>query len=239
MMDHRFTDEEMSAFLDGEASVDLARRIEVARETDPAFAADLDMMQAAGASIKGGFDAMLQGAPVMPAIASPKNRTQWRSVAAGLVAGICLTGAVAAAWTATRPPAWERYVAAYQALYIPATVAGASLGQDTARARIAELSPALGIDLSALPDLPGLDLRRAQLLGYEGQPLMQIAYADADGQPVALCIIALSGSDTAPVMRQMEGMPAAAWSTATHAFLLIGGQAETVAQAARVAQAAL
>ncbi|WP_050529677.1 hypothetical protein [Pseudaestuariivita atlantica] len=238
-MVERFTDEEISAFLDGEADPALAVRIAAARDADPDFAADLAAMEAAGAHLVAGFDALMADAPDAPDLSPAAGRIAWRGMAAGFAAGIAVAAIAGAGWLYSRPPAWERYVAAYQALYVPATVAGADLTPDAARARIAELAPELGIDLSALPDLPGLNLRRAQMLGHDGQPLLQIAYADAEGRPVALCIIARAGGASAPVMREMEGLPAVAWATDAHAFLLIGGTAETVQKAAKVARAAL
>ncbi len=237
-----FTDEELSAWLDGEAPPELSARIAAARRTDAGLAEDIARLEAAGKAMKGGFEATLAGAPELPAaLAAPEPSQGWTpgALGAGLVAGLALAALGLGAWSLTRPPVWERYVASYQALYVPQTIAGAGLSEEAARAQIAELAPQLGLDLSALPDLPGLELRRAQMLGLNGKPLLQIAYADTSGRPVALCIIARGKGPSDPVARRMEGLNAVAWSTEAHGFLLIGGEDGTLDRAAEAVRAAL
>ena len=66
--------------------------------------------------------------------------------------------------------------------------------------------------------------KRAQVLGFRGKPLVQIAYLRNDGTPVALCIIPAGPDAKGVSMGAAEGLDVARWNTPGYGFLLIGGQ---------------
>ena len=99
-----------------------------------------------------------------------------------------------------------------------------SLTEAERAAQLAEVSAALGLDLTSVPDAEGLTLKRAQVLGFNGKPLVQLAYQRADGTPVALCIIPAGPDGKAVSMGVAQGMELARWNTPGFGFLLIGGQ---------------
>lgn len=228
----RFSDEELTAFLDGEADNALHAEIEATLETDPALSDQLAALDIPLAPIAEAYEVLLQSAPPMPALpepaAAPAPRGRWGlglgTFATGLAAGLAV--AMFTGFGTSPPPAtrgWVSFVASYQALYTPETLAMANPTADEAALQLAAVSDALGLDLSSLPAAQGLTFKRAQVLGFRDKPLIQIAFTRADGTPVALCIIP-AGPDATPVdMGQSEGLGLARWNTPGFGFLLIGG----------------
>lgn len=152
---------------------------------------------------------------------------------AGLVIGVF----------ASRPDAgpvgWHAYVASYQALYVTDTLAEVTQSPEATATQLAKVSGKLGRPLGAATTIPGLTYKRAQVLGFNGAPLAQLAYLGKDGAPLALCILAKTEAAALETMK-LEGMEAASWSDGNYAYLLIGGQdAEQIAQAATHLKAAL
>ncbi|MBM7068569.1 hypothetical protein [Actibacterium sp. 188UL27-1] len=143
----------------------------------------------------------------------------------GLLVGLCLYG-----WFATTPSKaadWQEQVAAYQMLYVPATVAAITPSPDalTEQFKVAAALIDLDLEQGALSALPELTLKRAQVLGFRDAPLVQIAFSAPDGTPIAFCIYrpndGLAQADLQ--MSELSGLRTAGWSTQTHGFLLIGG----------------
>jgi len=121
---------------------------------------------------------------------------------------------------------WRQAVAEYVSLYTPETLAGIP---DEAGARAGELG-AIGKKLGfALPldkvALPELDLKRAELLQYDGKPLAQIAYLDRQNQVLALCIYADGDADAAAASEERAGLNIVHWSSRGRAFMLAGHMA--------------
>ena len=72
-------------------------------------------------------------------------------------------------------------------------------------------------------DAEGLHYRRAQVLGFEGAPIVQLAYVTETGVPVALCVLRGDGAeDAAVVTTERHGMPAAQWANNGREYLLVG-----------------
>ncbi len=228
----RFSDEELTAFLDGEADDALQAEIEAALDADASVAEQMAALDVPLAPIAEAYEALLQDAPPMPAlpepVAAPSPRGRWGfgigTFATGLAAGLAV--AMFAGFGTPEEPAprgWVSFVASYQALYTAETLAADNPSPAEAALQLASVSDAIGLDLSALPAAGDLTFKRAQVLGFRGKPLIQIAFARADGTPVALCILP-SGPDAKPVdMGQAEGLGLARWNTPGYGFLLIGG----------------
>jgi hypothetical protein len=68
------------------------------------------------------------------------------------------------------------------------------------------------------------EYKRSQILGFEGRPLMQVAYLSRVGSPVVLCIMRSDATAALGVKTDvMQGMAAATWRKGNYEYLLIGG----------------
>ena len=126
----------------------------------------------------------------------------------------------------TIAPGWKQQVAAYQSLYVPQTVAAIDATDADLAQQFADAAAAIDLDLQrgVLAGLSGLKLRRAQVLGFQGRDLIQVAFQASDGTPIAFCIIESDADRTDPKIEDLAGLAAASWNTGTHAFLVIGGE---------------
>lgn len=239
-----FSDEDLSAFLDGEADATLEAEISAALETDEALGERLASLDIPVAAIKQAFDDMMVDAPSLPANffadmpevapiapAAPANtnaRPRWGmgivTFATGLAAGLAV--AVFTGFGTPEPAqrGWVSFVASYHALYTTATLSGFETSQQEAAVQLASVSEQLGLDLAALPQAEGLTFKRAQILGFNGKPLVQISFLRDDGTPVALCIIPAGPDEQGLSMGAAEGLELARWNIPGYGFLLIGGQ---------------
>jgi anti-sigma factor RsiW len=232
MDDRQFTDEDLTAFLDAEADADLSAAIGARRETDAALAARLEALDIPLVQIAGAYDAMLANAPAMPAFVndtkSVPRRFGWGwgagTFAGGLAAGLAVAAFLGLGAPTPAKPGWVAYVASYQALYTTQTLTlSAPPSHDETQAQLAAVSAALGLDITALPMAQGLTFKRAQVLGFNGKPLIQIAFLRDDGTPVALCIIP-AGPDTEGMeLDTAQGLDLARWNAPGFGYLLIGG----------------
>ena len=230
-----FSDEDLTAYLDGEADSDLSSAIDAALETDADLGARLAGLDVPIAMIAQAFDAQLISAPPMPdiAAAAPASantnaRPRWLwgmgTFGTGLAAGLAVALFTGLGTPEPAPRGWVSFVASYQALYTTATLATDDPSPEQAAQQLAKVSAAINLDLAALPQAQGLTFKRAQVLGFNGKPLVQIAYMRDDGTPVALCIIPAGPDPQTLNMGAAEGMDIARWNTPGFGFLLIGGQ---------------
>ncbi|MEO0370211.1 MAG: hypothetical protein AAF231_02035 [Pseudomonadota bacterium] len=223
-----FTDEDLTAYLDGEASAALTHDIEKQLEDDPALAAELQALRAAEAAFTADQDALLSLAPSMPALpATPRTTPAWITALGGMAAGLVIaagfTWSLMSGQGSGQDPDWRAVVANYQSLYVTETLAGVAEPQSVSEAKLAELSGVLGLDLTDLPKVDGLNYRRAQQLGYQGTPLAQLTFLTEDGGPVALCILQVGGPDSDGVETQvLDGLAAYSWVDNGYGVLLIG-----------------
>ncbi|MEL6585349.1 MAG: hypothetical protein AAFY65_14555 [Pseudomonadota bacterium] len=223
-----FTDEELTAYLDGEASDDVSSRITAALAQGSGGVSDrLEALGAALGPMQAAYGALLNEAPKMPVLPSnapARGRPRLALVAASvatLVLGFGIGQWNPAAGAVERD--WMTYVASYQALYVPETLPKAVPSEAERLAQLGRLGFVLGLDLP-LPEVEGLTYARGQVLGFDGVPLIQLAFATEAGTPVALCIIERpEDQDTAIALARREGLEAAAWIDGGYGFLLIGG----------------
>lgn len=233
--DRHYSDEDLTAFLDGEAPRTLARALEADVPTDSRLAARLDALDISKSALRDAFTVDLASAPPMPNLppaasitSPPQTSRRWIGTALGFGAGIAAGLAVAvsldlAAPTAPAAPAsggWLATVATYQMLYTSETLAQAEPGDP---ATLAALSDVINLDLSGLAQIDGLEFRRAQRLGFNGKALIQVAYALPDGTPFAICILQSTKAARGAEFKELKGMQAADWTTGQHGILLIGG----------------
>ncbi|PDS76834.1 Fis family transcriptional regulator [Rhizobium sp. L43] len=239
------SDEDLTAFIDGELTAEEAARIEAMVNEDESTAERLEVLARASLPFKQAFapllseapreklETMLAAIPTQPS-ARPASTPAFASrrrflgaLAASLVAGIAIDRAVIGIGRGLSAKdensEWRAVVADYISLYTPETLAGPAPSREDQAAQLAGLDEKLGLSLSPeAVSLPGIDFKRALLLQYDGKPLAQIAYLDPETGPMALCIVKSDKGPKAPDLESRKGMNVVYWSNATHAFMLIG-----------------
>lgn len=229
MSERAFSDEDLTAYLDGEADADLESALSQALETDAALIARLESLDAPIAAIRDGYAALLAEAPEMPDMAPAKAPSYlWRGIGtfgAGIAAGLAVAAVGGLLRAPEAPsPGWKAMVANYQNLYGIETLADATPSAEMRATQMAHVSAIIGLDLSDLPNTAGLTFKRAQVLDFNGRPLAQIAYTRADGTPVALCILTGANPVETPVSASVvQGLGATSWNAGGFGYLLIGG----------------
>lgn len=237
-------DEDLTAYLDGEAGAELSHRIEQALEHDLSLKDRLSALTLDISSLRREFLTTHPEPPELPALPPlRKERGIARVFVTGLAAGLGISALLFAADFIRPQPAegWASFVASYQMLYTPETLNTADPTADDRASQLQRVSSAVDLDLSDLPDVSGLKFKRAQVLGFRGKPLIQIAYQSPDGTPVALCIILSDRSAPLDMTEgEAEGLHTVRWDRANHQFLLIGDvEAQHLLQAAEVFAASL
>ncbi len=232
-----YSNEILKSFLDGTLPEDEARAIETTLETDVELGDRIKALDTFAAPVRAVMESIpsqerierLQGELLQKTAPVSANYSGWgwQKIAAGIAFGI-IAGWSANTLSTPEPnkPSWRMEVANYQALYVPETVAHINNTPDMLEQQFARASSAVNLELSEneLNATDGLQLARAQVLGFSGKALVQIAYKDSKGMPIALCIIAkpnIAPKDSTK-FEVLQGMHSATWETATHQFLLIG-----------------
>lgn len=219
-----YSDEKLTAYLDDELEAAETAAITRAVAQDPAVAARLAALDLDMAALQSAFAPLLNEAPGALPAASRWSRRLAYAAAACLLLGV---GAGVFGFITPAKNGWEIEVAHYQALYVGDTLAGIAPDEARLASQLTRASGLLGLPLEteALAGFEGMTLRRAQVLGYEGQVLIQIAYSMADGTPVAFCILKRQHAVDMPIEGvELVGLAAAKWQNAEHGFLTIGGQ---------------
>ncbi|QRM43001.1 anti-sigma factor [Rhizobium sp. BG4] len=237
------SDEQLTAFLDGELPQQEMARIEALANEDEEVAARIEFLANGSMPFREAFAPLLDEAPqqkleaMLAAIPAPAaaaktersaitRRGLFGALAASLAVGIIADRAylgIGRNLGRDEGSEWRSVVAEYIALYTPDTLAGPVPPADVQTAQLARVDSKLGLNLS--PEavaLPGVDFKRAQLLEYDDHPLAQIAYLDPETGPMALCIVRSEKGAKEPDIEGRKGMNVIYWSTATHAFMLIG-----------------
>ncbi|MBX4860432.1 anti-sigma factor [Rhizobium bangladeshense] len=238
------SDEDLTAFIDGELTAEEAARIQTMVNEDESVAERLEFLVRASLPFEQAFapllaeaprqklEAMLAAMPASPARSGPAPAFATRrrflgALAASLIAGIAIDRAVIGIGKGfsakDENSEWRAVVADYISLYTAETLAGPVPGREDQAAQLAGLDEKLGLSLSPeAVSLPGIDFKRALLLQYDGKALAQIAYLDPETGPMALCIVKSDKGPKAPDLEHRKGMNVVYWSNATHAFMLIG-----------------
>lgn len=233
-----YSDEELTAYLDGEAEHAPLSEIESALGKDPGLRRRLDALTIERSQIQSAFDHLLSAAPEPPDVVvedvASGPVTGWRRT--GIAAAVGLLCAVLG-WSAGQwgqsatEQTWQDYVATYQALYVGPTLVHIEQSPVDAEQELARVSTAIDkdLDLSSISSVEQLDYKRAQILGFEGQPLIQLAFLSKVGAPIALCIMRAETQSSAGVaLTTLQGLSAATWTKDGFDYILIGGGDEAM-----------
>lgn len=238
---YRFGDAELIAYLDGRLDDSRRQAIEDALKDNSALQYRLRELDVNTLQIRDAFDSMLISAPTAdlppaapslvrrqvqcdPASVSKPSRWRW-AVAA------CLMVAVAAGWFARSAfdnvgeeiPHWQVAVADYQRLYTLETLGAAQPDPLQAAQQLNKVSQNSGLTVTTeMVDIPGLTFRRAQTLGINGQPLIQLAFSTAQGVPVALCFTRDKATTDTIAKNAIAGLNSSSWGNGEFGFIIIG-----------------
>jgi anti-sigma factor RsiW len=220
-----FSNEDLTAYLDGEADVGLSQAIDEAKAASPDVRARLEVLRIDAATVRAAFDAVLP-ASIIGAPSRQVAQMPWRALAATALISLAVGWGASHLVVRSQTETWQHYAATYHAMYVSDTLAHVRPTVQTTADELQRVSAALGLAIQheALARSDQLEFKRAQMLGFEGQPVAQLAFVTKSGAPVALCITRTNGVWTETVStRQMLGMSAATWSKGPYQYLLIGG----------------
>jgi anti-sigma factor RsiW len=219
-----FSNEELTAYLDGEASQADRHHIDALKVNDPVLRARLSQLEIDTTAIRNAFQTMQ--APAFNIAPKQKAVTQkgwWRTAAAiALAFGI---GLLSSQFLQSSPE-WQQQAASYHELYSSDTLAGLAATDGMQQDQMAAVSKAIGKEMSVaqVSAGPDFEFKRAQLLGFNKKPLAQIAYASKEGAPFALCIFADGATKTLePTFQRMGKIDTATWSDGSHTYLVLSG----------------
>jgi anti-sigma factor RsiW len=252
------TDEELTAFIDGELPVADSEQLARLIENDETIAERVAFLAGASLPLAEAYAPLLDDAPrdrlramldTVPSSAPSEpdtgrqplvTRRVLAAMAASIVAGVLLDRALLTFDRSETPESsdWRSAVADYIALYTAETLAGPAPDLDAQMLQLSHFNGDLGLSLSpGTVALPGAEFRQAQLLRYNDHPLAQLLYLDPQTGPVALCIVASKSGVSTPETESRKGMNVVYWSDGTHAYMLIGhtstGRMAEMAQAVR------
>jgi anti-sigma factor RsiW len=242
-------DGDLVGYLDGALTREARGALQEKIARDPALAERLRILQAGGRPFRQAFDAVLDAAPAgrLAAMLEMELRRRhdsgvrqrrlpaWAAIAASLVMLVAGLGAGYGLRTFGVPfvkseagaeadsGAWETMLASDLALYSPEGLAMIGPGGAPSDAELAAIGAKLNVTLSASRlALPGLTLKQARLLAFDGAPFAQLVYLDPQHGPVAFCIFASHGGAEAPEAKARAGMNLVYWSSARAGYMLIG-----------------
>ncbi|WP_420583977.1 hypothetical protein [Ruegeria sp.] len=231
----KFSDETLKAYLEGTLDEAEARAIEDAVEADPDLEQCLMALDSFAPVVQSVFERLPAETPQVD-LPNPVAAAPVRSAGGGLrllaVAASVAVVAVAATFWATRPQplGWAAQAAIYQSLYVPDTIASLDTSPQALDAQFALAEEQLGrsLDREALEALPGMELKRAQVLSFKGKPLIQVVFADAQGQPFAFCVIRQGEGAPNKDVKQavLSGLATATWAQDGYGYMLIGSNAQ-------------
>ena len=236
-----FTDTQLKDYLAGRLDPDQAATLEQTLADDQGLEDRLLSFERAGSA---GLRDAMQGIPLTerlvpiqeqfsnadePVAVAPPIRSRWpgaiaAAAAAAVVAGVLMLNGPAG----NSADRWQEQVAIYQALYVTQTLAAVQADPGDVAGQLARSAEVLGrpLPLDAVGELDGLSLLRAQVLGFEGKPLIQMAYLSEDGVPVALCAIRLGEQSADIVSETLAGLPSVHWSDGAFSYMIVGDIAQ-------------
>jgi hypothetical protein len=228
------SDEQLVAYLDDQLDTELRSRIDAAINDDPALSLRLQWLARSNLPFKDAYDELGQQAPTdrlqamldtLPSPARPALSRRWfLAAAAGLVVSGVLADRLFLGWQSSQQKTnWRGLVADYMSLYVPQTLEHLPGDEATQRAQLRTIDARLGLTLApAQLTLPRLELKRAQILEYDGVPIAQITYLDPAHGPMALCVTRSNSGSRHFAQEHRHNMNIVYWADLEHAWMLIG-----------------
>jgi anti-sigma factor RsiW len=237
-------DADLLAYVDGQLPAQRRSEVEAAVAGDTELVARVAALRASVLPYAAAFDSQ-QLPPLPPQLSasvaallddsrlSGRSRRQrtWPRMAAAFAAGVLccavalnlLSGAGTPMSAAAQVSPWIKAVADYQQLYSRATVADVTEDPQLSTRVIADLRATDGLSVQ-VPDLrsAGLAFKRVQRLSFHQQPVVQMVYLPAQGEPVALCVTADARADESPHMQQLGELNAVTWRRNNLGYVLLG-----------------
>ncbi|WP_448108026.1 anti-sigma factor family protein [Pseudomonas azerbaijanoccidentalis] len=233
-MNAKLSDEQLVAYLDDQLDTEQRQRIEAAIAEDPMLGLRLQWLNRSSLPFKAAYDEVSRQAPMdrlqgmldaLPSPARPPLSRRWfLAAAAGLVMGGVLSDRLFLGWQASQEKEnWRQLVADYMVLYVPQTLDHLPGDEAAQRSQLRTIDSLLGVNLTpAQLTLPRAELRRAQILEYDGVPIAQISYLDPVHGPMALCITRSDSGTRHFAQERRRGMNIVYWADMEHAWMLIG-----------------
>lgn len=226
------SDEDLVSFLDGEADASLHAKIERLLQEDESIVARIEALEIPKNVVRDTFDIITQNAPSYIEFQNDQITRKQSSrpllMAASLVIGLLLGGLatyILGDNNHSNQNGWMDYAASYHALYVLDTLEPVSLSEADKNDNLNSISARIDLPLNR-PEIKNIfDFKRAQILGYQGRDIIQLAYLNDKGQPIALCISPVSHHQTHKTITSQirEGMASVSWSHEGFEYLLIGG----------------
>ena len=247
------------AYLDGELEPEAHEKLERLLKSDPSVRERLAMLSRGARPFKRTFDAALDSAPrkrlqaQLTASVTKSSRPSWfaRSRRWGMAIAAALLLAIGAGTVGyilgqsspdlfdigNSEEAWLDAVANQVSLYSRESVASIPVDETTQKTQLGRLSEILKFDLSqARVALPGLTLKRVELLQFENRPLAQLLYQGEHGV-VTLCIMPEPGGESEREAERRANLNTVYWASGDYRFLLVGlAPAETMEKLADMVQ---
>ncbi|MFK7834652.1 MAG: hypothetical protein AB8B60_00400 [Sulfitobacter sp.] len=225
---NRYSDETLTAYLDGELDVSEVRAVEAALATDENLSARLAALDLPLDALRRAMGPAMLDAPEIPAsllVEPPRARMGFAAplaLAASFVLGVGIT-----TYMQPEPKApavgWLASVASYQALYVTETLSGATQDSASTTAVLTRAGAEFGVALDPATQIDGMEFKRAQILGFKGKPLLQMAYLTPDGTPLALCLVSTGNEDRGPKPTVMFDLAGVSWVRDGVGYFLVGG----------------
>lgn len=228
------SDEQLTAYLDNELDPAYRSQLDSAIADDPLLSLRVQWLDRSSLPYKEAYDELAQQAPLerlqarldaIPASQQPGLSRRWfiGAAAASLLAGGVLADRLFLAWQTRQTHNWRALVGDYMALYVSHTLDYLPSDEVSQRAQLRAVDARLGLNLSpALVRLPGAELKRAQMLEYDGVPIAQLAYLDAKHGPLALCVTRSNSGSRPLAHERRHEMNVVYWTEGEHAWMLIG-----------------
>ncbi|WP_212627459.1 transcriptional regulator [Pseudomonas sp. PP3] len=233
------TDEQLVAYLDNQLDSEQRQRIDAAVAEDPMLGLRLQWLNRSSLPFKSAYDELASQAPVdcmqamldtLPAAPRPPLSRRWfLAAAAGLVVSGVLADRLFLGWQASQENEnWRQLVADYMVLYIPQTLDHLPNDEAAQRSQLRTIETSLDLSLApAQLALPRAEIKRAQILEYDGVPIAQITYLDPVHGPLALCITRSNSGSRHFARERRHGMNIVYWAGMQHAWMLIGRNSMT------------
>lgn len=128
---------------------------------------------------------------------------------------------------------WVHRVHSYQSLYVNNTVKDITPDLEATAQRLETLA-SLSSLTAAIPDLSavGYQFTRAQELGFEGQPLIQLIYTQDGKLPLALCFMPSSDQKDTPLrLMEHDRLHTADWINDGQRYVIVASESTDTLQA--------